>query len=99
MGCKNGGGILCSSLFEGCIPVPLDVFRKSKSPATKNINSSGDFSLPYSQIDLFPAHLASSSCCYVQPNICQRVVLFSKETVQGRNLNVMNCFANKCFWT
>ena len=25
----------------------------------------------------FPAHFAASSCCYVQPNICQRVALFN----------------------
>ena len=35
-------------------------------------------------MDLFPAHLAASSCCCVQPSICQRVALFNKKTVLGR---------------
>ena len=36
------------------------------------------------EMDLSPAHLAASSCCCVQPNICRRVALFNKKTVLGR---------------
>ena len=46
-------------------------------------------------MDLFPAHLAASSCCHVQPNNCQRVAFFNKKRVLGRSLNAINRIPNK----